>query len=245
MALEKRSPSLYYLSGDQMRVCAGEKLWDRGNIEARSVVYVGTECCVKGAVSVRFAAADGRRSTVAKSTTETCPITDPIERIREMKHLLTGVAMVAALAFCAPVSAQTANPSGGNALGVPGPNPGGPGLTPYSTGAARPTAAPAAMPPAASVPPMSSETSSAMPPAHHHHAHASHGKTGHHGGKGPQLSGNTANQLNQEELARLQAGNTSMPAAPSAAGMEPHSAVTPPGRMPAGGRATSSGSRAP
>ena len=150
----------------------------------------------------------------------------PIERIRGMKHLLTGVAMVAALAFCAPVSAQTANPSGGNALGVPGPNPGGPGLTPYSTGAARPT-----------------EDSSAMPPAHHHHAHASHGKTGHHGGKGPQLTGNTANQLNQEELARLQAGNTSMPAAPSASGMDSSSAVRPPGRMPAGGRATSSGSR--
>ena len=51
-----------------------------------------------------------------------------------MKHLLTGVAVVAALAFAAPVWAQTANPSGGNAMGLPGPNPGGGGLTPYSGG---------------------------------------------------------------------------------------------------------------
>lgn len=51
-----------------------------------------------------------------------------------MKHLLTGVAVVAALAFAAPVWAQPANPSGGNSLGVPGPNPGGPGLTPYTGG---------------------------------------------------------------------------------------------------------------
>ena len=51
-----------------------------------------------------------------------------------MKHLLTGVAVVAALAFAAPVWAQPANPSAGNAQGLPGPNPGGPGLTPYSGG---------------------------------------------------------------------------------------------------------------
>ena len=52
-----------------------------------------------------------------------------------MKHrLLTGVAVVAALAFSAPVWAQQANPSGGNSMGTPGPNPGGPGLTPYSSG---------------------------------------------------------------------------------------------------------------
>jgi hypothetical protein len=40
-----------------------------------------------------------------------------------MKHLLSGVAVIAALAFSAPVGAQPANPSGGNALGLPGPNP--------------------------------------------------------------------------------------------------------------------------
>jgi len=45
------------------------------------------------------------------------------------KHLLGGVAVIAALALSAPAWAQPANPSGGNAVGVPGPNPGGPGLT--------------------------------------------------------------------------------------------------------------------
>jgi hypothetical protein len=51
-----------------------------------------------------------------------------------MKHLLTGVAVIAALAFATPVWAQYDNPSGGNSVGLPGPNPGGPGLTPYSGG---------------------------------------------------------------------------------------------------------------
>jgi hypothetical protein len=59
-----------------------------------------------------------------------------------MKHLLTGVAVIAVLAISAPVWAQPANPSGGNSLGVPGPNPGGPGLTPYSTGAPPPPIGP-------------------------------------------------------------------------------------------------------
>src|SRR5438270_12789843 len=59
----------------------------------------------------------------------------PRERIAHMKHkFLTGVAVVAALGFSAPVWAQQANPSGGNSMGTPGPNPGGPGLTPYSSG---------------------------------------------------------------------------------------------------------------
>ena len=49
------------------------------------------------------------------------------------KHLLGGVAVIAALALSAPAWAQPANP-GGNAVGVPGPNPGGPGLTPYNAG---------------------------------------------------------------------------------------------------------------
>lgn len=127
-----------------------------------------------------------------------------------MKHLLTGVAVVAALAFAAPGWAQPASPSGGNAVGVPGPNPGGPGLTPYS-GGAPPSAPPAAMAPSAGAP---SETSSAMPPHHRHARHASHGKMAGHHGRATQLSGSTANQLNQEELARLQAGNTAMPPAP-------------------------------
>ena len=69
-------------------------------------------------------------------------IENAYEEDLNMKHLPTGVAVVAALIFSAPVWAQPASPSGGNAVGPPGPNPGGPGLTPYSTGPARPAAAP-------------------------------------------------------------------------------------------------------
>jgi hypothetical protein len=142
-------------------------------------------------------------------------------------HLLTSVAVVAALAFAVPVWAQQANPSGGNSMGTPGPNPGGPGLTPYSTGprttAAPPPSAPSpAMAPSAMPPSSMSDTSSAMPPKHRASRHAYHGKmAGHHRGKGPQLSGGTANQLNQEELQRLQAGNFSNPSAPPPPGMMP------------------------
>ena len=148
-------------------------------------------------------------------------------------HFLTGVAVVAALAFSAPAWAQS--PTGGNSMGTPGPNPGGPGLTPYSTpGGAGPnpggsalsgprTAPPAAMAPSGMPPSSMSDTSSAMPPKHHRASrHASHGKmAGHHRGRGEQLSGSSANQLNQEELQRLQAGNFSNPSAPPAPGMMP------------------------
>jgi hypothetical protein len=64
-----------------------------------------------------------------------------------MKHVLTGVAVVAALAFSTPAWAQPANPSGGNPMGMPGPNPGGPGLTPYATGQPQPQASTSEMPP--------------------------------------------------------------------------------------------------
>jgi hypothetical protein len=152
-----------------------------------------------------------------------------------MKHLLTGVAVVAALAFSAPVWAQPANPSGGNSMGMPGPNPGGPGLTPYSTGprttaAPPPSAPPPAMAPSAMPPSSMSDTSSAMPPKHHRASrHASHGKmAGHHRGKGEQLTGSTANQLNQEELQRLQAGNFSNPSAPPPPGPRMSPGMAPP-----------------
>jgi len=161
-----------------------------------------------------------------------------------MKHLLTGVAVVAALAFSGPVWAQPANPSGGNAMGLPVPNPGGPGLTPYSTGQPRSVAAPPmASPPPAAVPPPSpsmSDSTSAKPPMHRHARKTSHGKMAGHSGKGPKLTGSTANQLNQEELARLQAGNFSNPSAPPPGpGMAPPASTPPGGRMPAGGKATS------
>src|SRR5215469_14231677 len=125
-----------------------------------------------------------------------------------MKHLLTGVAVVAALAFAAPVWAQPVSPSGGNPMGMPGPNPGGPGLTPYSGGAPGPkpsgsnyippSTPPAAIAPTAGAP--ASDSTSATPPSHRHARHASHAKMAHHGGKTTQLTGTSANQLNQEEL---------------------------------------------
>jgi len=154
-----------------------------------------------------------------------------------MKHRLTGVGVLAALAFVAPAGAQQASPSGGNALGLPGPNPGGPGLTPYSTGPSRPAAAPAsgASAPSAtapSPPPSTSASTSATPPKHRYTRHPSHGNmAGHYHGKGAQLTGGTANQLNQEELARLQAGNYSNPPVP------PGTAPPPPpgGTMPSTG----------
>jgi hypothetical protein len=126
------------------------------------------------------------------------------------KHLLGGVAVIAALALSAPVWAQPASP-GGNALGVPGPNPGGPGLTPYSTGA----------PPST---PSASDTTSAMPPKHHHAPHhvvSTHQMLHAHG---PKSGTDTTAQLNQAELARLQAG-----APPMAPQMAP-----PPPPMPGG-----------
>jgi len=161
-----------------------------------------------------------------------------------MKYLLTGVAVIAALAFSAPVWAQPANPSGGNSLGVPGPNPGGPGLTPYSTATPPPAPAPSGRMPAGgrrtsgeripSIMPSDSDTTSATPPARVHHA--MHGHMAH----GPKSVTDTAAELNQAELARLQAG--APPMAPPAADMS-SPAPAPSGRMPAGGRATSGGNR--
>jgi hypothetical protein len=141
-----------------------------------------------------------------------------------MKYLLTGVAVVAVLAFSTPGWTQ-ANPSGGNAMGMPGPNPGGPGLTPYSSSTPRPTPPPSGYTPP-STPPSSGYTpsstppsgySSATPPKHRPYRHYSHGKMAGHYHKGGkyQVTGTSANQLNQEELARLQAGNYSNPPAPS------------------------------
>jgi hypothetical protein len=165
-----------------------------------------------------------------------------------MKFLLTGVVMIAALAFSAPVWAQPTNPSGGNSLGVPGPNPGGPSLTPYSTATPPPAAAPSGRMPAGGratsgerIPPImpsGSDTTSATPPAHGHARvpHAMHGHMAH----GPKSVTDTAAELNQAELARLQAG--APPMAPPTPDMS-SPAPTPSGRMPAGGRATSGGNR--
>ena len=135
-----------------------------------------------------------------------------------MRHLLTGVAVVAALAFLAPAGAQPASPSGGNSMGLRGPYLGGPGLTPYTTGQPQPQ-----------------DSTSAMPPKRC----AQHGKAAHHRGKAPQLTGDVASQLNQEELARLQAGNFSNPPVVPSNPLPPSSAPTSGGRKSIGGRATS------
>jgi hypothetical protein len=139
-----------------------------------------------------------------------------------MKHLLTGVAVVAALAIAAPVWAQ--NPSGGNGMGMPGPNPGGGGgLTPYSGGGApAPTAAPAPAPaPVQSMNRMpaggsvTSERGSGARAHHRRHAVQSAGKS---------PAGSQADQLNRQELSQLQGANpTTM------------------NRMSVGGKATSGG----
>ncbi len=116
-----------------------------------------------------------------------------------MKHLLNGVAIAALLAIAGPAWAQqqavpnpTPNPSG-NSMGVPGPNPGGPGLTPYTGGGY-------ATPP----------TTSATPPAHHHHVHAMHAHHKAMAGKAA-MAGDTTAALNREELARINSGNMSAP----------------------------------
>src|ERR1700739_699747 len=142
----------------------------------------------------------------------------PPQRGSRMKHLLTGVAVVAALAFSAPVGAQQASPSAGNAMGMPGPNPGGPGLTPYGAGAPPATAPTGRMPtggkklsgsnyvPSTASP---SDTTSATPPAHRH-ARA-HKVASHHPSRFPNVTGDrSANQLNQAELARLEQGAAPM-----------------------------------
>ena len=162
------------------------------------------------------------------------------------RHLLSGVAVIAALAFSAPVWAQPANPSGGNSTGMPGANMGGPGQAPSSTGA--PVSANGAhgrMPAGGKktstrggyIPPTSSasETTSATPPMHHHAHHATHAAAHH---KMAPLTGSTANQLNQQELSRLQAGS-SMPSP------APTGAMPPPSQMPSASGGNSMGMPGP
>ena len=129
-----------------------------------------------------------------------------------MKHLLNGVAVVAALAIATPVWAQTAggNTYGGNTMGLPGPNPGGfPAPSPYDA----PGGAFHQVPPR----PMHAYAwTSTTSPAHHvRHAKAMHA---HHRAvvQEAALTGDTAAQLNREELARIQSG---APPAPPAASM--------------------------
>jgi hypothetical protein len=156
------------------------------------------------------------------------------------KHLLGGVAVIAALALSAPAWAQPANPSGGNSMGMPGPSPGGPGLTPYTTGAPPPATAPSGvhgrMPAGGKKTstrggyiqstPSASDATSATPPMHHHARPSAHGKVAsHHPSRFPNVQGdNSANTLNEAELARLQTGSSMPPPAPMG-GMPPGGAM--------------------
>jgi len=125
------------------------------------------------------------------------------QRIKIMKYLLSGVAIVAALAIAAPASAQRTGPGAGAATttGPTGVPPGGFGPSspmsnlPETRGEQYP--APGA--------------TSAMPPSQRP-ARASKSKMAAKGGT--QLTGSSANQLNAEELARLRAGNFANPPAP-------------------------------
>lgn len=141
-----------------------------------------------------------------------------------MKHLLSGVAVAAALVIAVPVWAQN-NPSGGNPVGTLGPNPGGPGLTPYTGGAPGPK--PSGnnyIPPSgpAAAPPPAAEAAPPIGPHHRHrelaaYHHAKAMRHFHHEmARKAAASGDTTAQLNREELARIQSGNVSAPPAPPA-----------------------------
>jgi hypothetical protein len=151
-----------------------------------------------------------------------------------LKHLLNGVAIAAALAIAGPVWAQN-NPSAGNGMGMPGPNPGGGGgLTPYSGGGPNPGGS-TYIPPATAAPAPAPTATSATPPEHHavRHAramYAHHRRMAHKAA----LTGDTTAQLNREELARIQSGGPPAPP-PPAAGAPP--APMAPGPNPSGGNA--------
>jgi hypothetical protein len=139
-----------------------------------------------------------------------------------MKRVWNGIAVAAVLVMAVPAWAQ--NPSAGNPVGTLGPNPGGPGLTPYTGGVPAPA-----------------ETS-ATPPVHHavRHARAMHHFHKHMAAQA-QLSGDTTAQLNREELARIQSGNLGNPPAPPApepgAPPSPGPGAPPMGNMPMPGPA--------
>jgi len=145
-----------------------------------------------------------------------------------MKYLLSSVAIVAALAITAPVSAQRSGPGPGAGTGTgPGVEPPG-GVGPSSPLSNLPGAAPGYRTPptgtnypsAGTAPGMAPgmapgpEATSAAPPSHRHARHHGH-VAAHHTTKGIPVSGNpnmSANQMNADELARLQAGQVGNPA---------------------------------
>jgi hypothetical protein len=142
-----------------------------------------------------------------------------------LKHLLNGAAVAAALTIAGPVCAQT-NPSAGNGMGVPGPNPGGGGgPTPYSGGGYPNPGGSTYIPPAATAPTPAPAEISATPPAYHAVRHAKAMHAFHKGmAHKAALTGDTTAQLNREELTRIQSGappTPPMPPAPMAARPNP------------------------
>jgi hypothetical protein len=125
-----------------------------------------------------------------------------------MKHLLSGVAMAAALAIAAPVWAQNA-PSSAPMTPPPAAAPASPAPAAKAPAATKPAAAkPAAAKPMAEKP-------TAKKPMHH--------MAMHHKPKGDQMT----EDLNKQELQRLQGGVSAPPAAP----------MTPGGNNPTSGTA--------
>jgi hypothetical protein len=130
-----------------------------------------------------------------------------------MKHLLSGVAVIAVIAAAMPVAAQAPmSPSS-----TPAAAPAAPAAAPAASPAATvppTTAAPPATPPAAAAAPAAPAPAAGTPMVQHHRRPVRrryHARAYHPGG----MRGNIANRLNAEEMNRLGA-----PAAP-------------PGRMPA------------
>lgn len=122
-----------------------------------------------------------------------------------MKHLLNGVAIAAVLAIAAPAWAQT-------------PVPGQPNLTKGIPGSGQPSPStnnPSQMPPAPAAAPMAPMP---MPPTAGHPSHTSGMSKGHHASykhrHGPAVA-STADQLNAQELTRLQGGGAPPPPMPS------------------------------
>ena len=148
-----------------------------------------------------------------------------------MRDILTVVAVsAAAIALSAPGWAQGISP-GGNA---------GPGLTPYTTGPAQPPRPYTAPPPGTVVPPPPSPSAtnqrpSAAPQSYptERQARAYRGRAGSRPSRGYSTADNSANQLNQEELSKLQATNYSNPAPPGYYPAPPPGYASPPGYPPA------------
>jgi hypothetical protein len=162
-----------------------------------------------------------------------------------MKYLLSSVAIVAALAIAAPVSAQRTGPGAAAPTGT------GPGVTPpggvgpssplYNLpGQNPPGYAPPAgsqgqpgQPPGGQMAP-GAQATSAAPPMHRHVRHHGH-VAAHHTTKGIPVSGNpnmSANQMNADELARLQAGQLGNPPPSALPYSEPSAASADTGRGP-------------